>query len=258
MRIGLFGGVYNNYIALEAACSDAIARGCERLYCLGDLGAFGPAPDKVFPILKAFNVEVVRGNYDDSVGRGLEDCQCGYTDPRDNHFAHLSYQYTLKNTSEENRQYLASLPEHIRVNLGDEHIHLCHGSPRRTNEFMWESTSPTHLLERFADDCDADIVCVTHTGIHWKRALSRGRWFVNVGVIGRPANDGQTNVWYAIIDTDIGDPIEFIPLQYDHCRLANEMEAEEIPHQFIDTVLSGYWTTCLEILPSKERRRGRF
>ena len=38
---------------------------------------------------------------------GLADCQCGYTDPRDNHFAQLSYDYTLAHTSAENRAWPA-------------------------------------------------------------------------------------------------------------------------------------------------------
>ena len=39
----------------------------------------------------------------------------------------------------------------------------------------------------------------THTGIKWHRALPDGRHVVNVGVIGRPENDGRTNVWYALL-----------------------------------------------------------
>ena len=258
MRIGLFGGVYNNYMALEAACKDALARGCTQLYCLGDLGAFGPHPDRVFPILRQYDVRVVQGNYDDSVGHGLEDCQCGYTDPTDNHYAHLSYQYTLANTSQENRAYLCALPKEIRIELGQIRLLLCHGSPRRTNEFLWESTTPTHLLEQFCDRYDADIICATHTGLHWKRSLSRGRWFVNVGVIGRAANDGRVNVWYTILDVADPDPISFIPVKYDHHRLAEEMTAEGIPKEFVETILTGCWTTCLEILPAKERKIGRY
>ena len=77
MKIALIGGVYNNYIALETAAQDAINRGCDKIYCLGDLGAFGPSPDKVFPILEKYKIETVQGNYDDSVGNNLEDCQCG-------------------------------------------------------------------------------------------------------------------------------------------------------------------------------------
>jgi predicted phosphodiesterase len=256
MRVALLGGVYNNYLALEAACEDARARGCAKIYCLGDLGAFGPHPDKVFPILQEYGVECVQGNYDNSVGNNREDCQCGYTDPTDNHYAHLSYQYTLANTSPENRRYLASLRPEIRFTADNRRVFLCHGSPRRVNEFMWESTSPTHLLERFCDDYDADIIAVTHTGLHWQRALSDGRWFVNVGCIGRPANDGATHVWYTILDTAQPEPVTFVPLAYDHERLAQEMEAERIPLEFIETIRTGYWTTCLEILPAKERKRG--
>ena len=109
-RIAVFGGVYNNYLALEVALRDTKNRGVDGVFCLGDLGAFGPHPDRVFPLLRAYGVRCVRGNYDDSIGRGLADCQCGYTDPRDNHFAALSYRYTFANTSPENRAWLRDLP----------------------------------------------------------------------------------------------------------------------------------------------------
>lgn len=258
MRVALIGGVYNNYLALEAACVDARRRGCERIYCLGDLGAFGPHPDRVFPVLEQYGVSTVQGNYDDSVARNLDDCQCGYTDPSDNHFAHLSYQYTLSRTSDASKQLLGRLPKEIRFNFDGRRGLLCHGSPRRVNEFLWETTTPTHLLEKFCSDFDADIICCSHTGLHWARALGDGRWFVNVGVVGRPANDGNTCVWYTVLDSARPEPAEFIPVSYDHRRLAREMEEEQIPGEFIETILTGWWTTCLEILPGKERARGRF
>jgi len=52
--------------------------------------------------------------------------------------------------------------------------------------------------------------------------------------------------------------IEFIPLEYNYIRLAEEMKKENIPQEFVDTILTGWWTTCLEILPAKERARGRY
>jgi len=63
-RIAVFGGVYSNSLALEAACGDALSRGAEALYCLGDLGAFGPHPDRVFPILERYRVATLQGNYE--------------------------------------------------------------------------------------------------------------------------------------------------------------------------------------------------
>src|SRR5436305_966049 len=160
-RIAVFGGIYNNYLALDAALRDVTRRGVDAIYCLGDLGAFGPHPDRVFPLLHEFGVECVQGNYDDSVGRGLADCQCGYTDPRDNHFARISYAYTLEHTSAANRAWMRDLPKERRVELGGRRLLLCHGSPRRTNEFVWESTSPTHFLDRLARDHGADAILAT-------------------------------------------------------------------------------------------------
>ena len=50
-RIAVFGGVYNNHFALVELLEDAGHRGAEAVYCLGDLGGFGPHPEKVRPLL---------------------------------------------------------------------------------------------------------------------------------------------------------------------------------------------------------------
>ena len=257
-RIAIFGGVYNNYLALTAALADASKRNVDAIYCLGDMGAFGPHPDRVFPLLREHNVQCIQGNYDNSVGNGLSDCQCGYTDPRDNHFARLSYAYTFANTSPANQECLRNLPAELRVQLGEYALFLCHGSPRRTNEFLWESTTSTAFLEYLLTTHQADVILGTHTGIKWHRKLANDRHFVNVGVLGRPENDGTTNVWYTLFSMEPELRVEFVPVQYDHERLAAEMRVEGLPEEFVQTVLTGWWTTCLEVLPAKERRRGRW
>lgn len=259
-RVACFGGIYSNYLALEAAIADARRRGVEGMFCLGDLGAFGPHPDRVFPLLRDHHVACLQGNYDDSVGNALDDCQCGYTDPRDNHFAQISYDYTLANTSPENRLWMRSLPKELRLDLAATRLLLCHGSPRRTNEFLWDSTCSTHFLNYLAQQHQADWILGTHTGIHWQRRLPGGGCLVNVGVLGRPENDGRTNVWYALLESTgtRSLEVEFVPVEYDYRRLAEEMRREHLPEEFRQTILTGWWTTCLEILPAKERKRGRY
>ena len=124
MRLAFFGGIYNNYLALDSAIRDAKQRGVDAIYCLGDMGAFGPHPDRVFPLLNENKVHCIQGNYDNSIGNELNDCQCGYTDPRDNYFAEISYAYTLQNTSQENRTFLKKLPTEIRFDFGERRVLL--------------------------------------------------------------------------------------------------------------------------------------
>jgi predicted phosphodiesterase len=257
-RIAVFGGVYNNYLALAATLDDARQRGAEAIFCLGDLGGFGPHPDRVYPLLRQPDVQVMRGNYDISLANGLEDCGCGYTDPRDNYFAQVSYNYTFQQTSLDNKRWLGTLPDVLRVQLHHYRLYMCHGSPRQVNEFLWESTTPDCLLEKFCQQYQADVILCTHTGIKWHRTLSADRHAINVGVIGRPENAGETQVWYTLLTADPTLQVEFVPIRYDYQTLIQEMRQESLPEEFVETILTGWWTTCLEVLPAKERVRGRW
>ncbi len=109
-RIAVFGGVYNNHLALTELLEDAIRRGAEAIYCLGDLGGFGPHPEKVRPLLAQGGVLAIQGNYEESLASGREDCNCGYTDPRDNHFAEISYGYTARSCSPGFKAWMGELP----------------------------------------------------------------------------------------------------------------------------------------------------
>jgi len=261
-RIAVCGGVYSNRFGLAALLEDAARRGAEAVYCLGDLGGFGPEPDAVWPLLQQGNVHAIQGNYEESLAAGREDCNCGYTDPRDNHFAALSYGYTARGCSPAFKSWMGGLPHRRRVRVGDRELLLVHGSPRRINEFLFRSTAPVPFLEVLLDQNGCDGLLCTHTGLHWHRRLPSGRDVVNVGVIGRPANDGDTRVWYALLDAREesagGLAVELVPLVYDHQALAAAMRLERLPEEFVATVLTGWWTTCLEILPARERAASRY
>ena len=255
--IAFLGGPYSNHIALRAVLEDARLRGARRTFCLGDLGGFGPNPGKIYPILEGFRVATVSGNYDESLANRLNECGCGYTHPSDNYFAQLSYDYTNRRTTDEQRRWLGALPKSMRFVRGGRRYLLCHGSPRRVNEFLWESACSDAFLMRLLRDAKADTVICAHTGIHWQRLLPNGGRLVNVGAVGRPANDGRTATWYAFFEAG-RDEAELVPVGYDHESLAREMEEENLPAEFVETIRTGWWTTCLEILPAKERARGKF
>lgn len=76
---------------------------------------------------------------------------------------------------------MSDLPDEIRFRLGDLKVLAYQGSRRQTNEFLWESTTPTHFLDKLLADYSADVILGTDTGLHWKRSWNEQRTFVNVG-----------------------------------------------------------------------------
>ncbi len=258
-RVGFIGGIYSNYLALEAAIAKLNTLGVDAIHALGDFGAFGPHPNRTLDLLRKHDIPCIQGNYEESLSSGAEDCHCGYTDPRDNHFARLSYDYTNAHTSADHKRWMATLPLSRRIRIGSHRVLLSHGSPRRINEFLWQSATPSPFIHKLLRDFDTDAIVCTHTGLHWHRFVEPGKGLINVGSLGRPANDGTTRVWTAIVEAAGSDlKVEHVPIEYDFERLAREMASEGLPPEFIETITTGWWTSCLEILPAKERALGRY
>lgn len=256
-RLALFGGVYGNDRALAAVLAELRTRGLTAAWCLGDLGGFGPAPEAAITRLRASGVPTVQGNYDHSIGHGLDDCACGYTDPDDEHFAQVSYDFTAAQVSDASRAWLRTLPREARFVWAGRRVLLCHGSPRRQNEFLWASTCSDAFLARLLDAHEADVIACTHTGLHWARRLANGRMVVNVGAIGRPAHDGKPHGWWTeLVAHDEGLAAVFHPALHDHEAVARDMEAAGLPAEFIETTRTGWWTTCLGNMPIRERLVG--
>ncbi len=257
MRIGMCGGPYGNPYALRAYVDDARARGCQRLYCLGDLGGFGAETDALWPVLTQAGVECIAGNYDVALARADPDCGCGYRDPRDNEFAQLIYDYTLARTSREFAAWMGRLPTQRREQIGGCAVHLVHGSPLALNDFWWNSLPEDEHRLRVAAS-GAGVICCTHSGLPWQRRIGH-TLVVNVGVLGKPANDGRREVWYAVLDLDDGSArAELVPLAYDWAAQAASIRRAGLPEPFAETIETGWWTTCVEILPPAERAAGRF
>jgi diadenosine tetraphosphatase ApaH/serine/threonine PP2A family protein phosphatase len=256
-KLAVCGGVYANPFALSAMREDAAQRGCERIFCLGDLGGFGAECDAVWPLLLEYGITCIAGNYDIAIGRGDTDCGCGYRDSRDNEFAQVVYDYTRGHTNPEFAAWMRALPLEHRERIGGLDVHMVHGSPLVVNDFMWESLDDDELRLRM-EASGADVLLCTHTGLHWQRRLD-GRLVVNVGAIGRPANDGRRVCWYATLDIEDGHArAEFVPVAYDWRAHAASMRAAGLPEPFVETVETGWWTTCLEVVPPRERSRGRY
>jgi hypothetical protein len=136
-------------------------------------------------------------------------------------------------------------------------VHFVHGSTIGLNDFWWESLAEAEHRRRVAAS-GADLIMCTHSGLPWIRQVD-GSLVVNVGVLGRPPNDGRTAVRYAIADLAGGTAgARIIDLAYDWHAHAAALRRAGLPEEFAYTCETGWWTTCLEILPAAERSQGAF
>jgi predicted phosphodiesterase len=242
---------------MRAFIDDARGNGAERLYCLGDLGGYGAEPEAIWELLTGNDVTCTAGNYDVAIAAGAGDCGCGYTDPRDQEYAQAMYDYTLSRTSTAFAAWMGALPTERRERIGGCEVHFVHGSTIGLNDFWWESL-PEAEHRRRAEASDADLIMCTHSGLPWARRVG-GSLVVNVGVLGRPPNDGFTDVRYAIADLAGGRlEVRIVSLAYDWRAQAAALRRAGLPEEFAWTCETGWWTTCLEILPAAERSRGAF
>lgn len=252
-RVVLCGGPYNNFAALEKFL--AVTTGDAYRFCLGDMGGFGPHPNRTLDIVRASSLRCIQGNYDHAVGHGEPECGCGYIDKLDRHFAQVSFDYTLKNTSDHHRAWLRELPPQMELTWRDKKILLCHGSPFGVSEFVWETETPTEKIASWLTELEVDGICATHSGIPWLREVPGGGFWLNVGVIGRPAHEGKRHVYYATIDLSSNGNLSpaILPLEYDPAPVIREMRSEGLPEEFCRSLDEGIWTTCANILPDAER-----
>jgi len=155
--------------------------------------------------------------------RGRPDCGCGYADDADNAFAQIAYDYTFTHTSAEFAAWMRTLPTEHRERTDGVDMHWVHGSPLALNDFWWDSLEERDHRMR-VDASGADVVC-----------------------------------WYALLDlSDGAATAELVPLDYDWAAHAASIRAAELPEAFATTVETGWWETCLEIVPPVERSWGKF
>jgi len=170
------------------------------------------------------------------------------------------YDYTRAHTGTVFAAWMRGLAKERRFTTEGCDILCVHGSPLGISDFLWESLDDDELLARLDAIAPTrpDVLLCTHTGLPWSRRVG-GTLLVNVGAIRRPANDGRTDVWFAVVDCENGAASARLePLAYDWRAQAASMRAVGLPEPFVETIETGWWTTCLEIVAPVERAHGRY
>lgn len=258
-HLAVMGGAYGNVSALEAAVRDARTCGADTLAFAGDaLGCCGHSDETLALVRDHFDV-LVAGNLEQQAAVGESTCGCGYDDAEDERLSCRAFEHALGSLGEANRRWIGTWPATATVETEAGRVLLCHGSPDRTNEFLYASGLDDARLAAWLDAAGAIALVCTHTGLPWVRRLRDGRFAVNCGTVGKPDHDGDPGVHYTFLTFrpgggfDSGVRVEIRRVAYDHAGWAERLRREGVEEVFVTPLETGIWTTGVASLPEAER-----
>ena len=214
MRIALFSDIHANLPAFEAFLADLDSRKVDAVYCLGDMIGYNIWPNEVIAEIRRRGIATLAGNHDQKT---------------------KGYAYEL--VTAENRDYLNTLPAHIKLKYPNLNIVLAHGSTRSINEYVLEDTNENDVLDMMAE-AKADVLCVGHSHLPYFRIIG-DKQVINIGSVGKP-KDGNPNGCYALVTIEDSIQVEFIRFAYDIEKAATAILQSPLPDELADRLRKAY------------------
>ena len=246
MKYALISDVHANLPAFEAVLADIAARpDVGATYHLGDLVGYSSSPNEVVARIQSAGIPGVSGNYDSTVATHYKHCGCRSESPRQEELAHISFEWTLANTSPEAKRVLEALPFRIDIRPQGGHVSgptvtlvhahtsnsLIYVTEDRTDEFLAKMAEAAHLKA-------GDVLAFGHTHKPWHREAN-GVHFINTGSVGRP-KDGDWRAGYVLLTVGDGPvEVEFVRVAYDIDRAVAGVRAAGLPEDFVEFLQTG-------------------
>ena len=226
MKIAIMSDIHSNLEALESVLADIKA---DEIYCLGDLVGYGPNPNEVVEVIRKENIPCIIGNHDHSTITG----DTYYYSP----FAAKTIEWTRKEISEENLDFLKKLKTKKIIDVDEKKIELVHGSPK---DPIWDYVLPDYpklKLVDFLKEDRVDSIFVGHSHIPFIFE-NENRFFVNVGSVGQP-RDHNPHAAYAILDVEQWN-VEIRRVDYDIKTAVDKIFKSELPNFLGERLLTGW------------------
>ncbi|MFO7813501.1 MAG: metallophosphoesterase family protein [Pelovirga sp.] len=255
----VFGGPYSNLTATMALRERAEQLGItpERTICTGDVVAYCAEPVETVALIRDWGIAVVKGNCEDSLGRGTPDCGCGFDEGTTcSLLSDNWYRFADQHMSELDRSWMRTLPGSIFFSMKGKSIRVIHGGVQQINRFVFPTTAKEIKKEEL-DLAGTDIVIGGHSGIPDGQAIGAGFW-LNAGAIGLPANDGTTDGWYLLLcpEQEVV-ACRWQRLTYPAARTAEAMRSRGFVGGYTDALCTGLWPS-MDVLPEAQRQlRGK-
>lgn len=214
MRIAFLADIHGNATALEAVLHDISQQRVDKICVLGDISFRGPEPKRALDIVRSLNCDVIKGNADEWLTRGINK---GEVSDEALEIMQLERDWTLQRLNEDDLEYLKNLPTELVLEDGlDSIVHAFHATPTSLFDVVLPDNTK-EIEDTIMRRDDADLYVYGHIHQPFIRSM-HGKNVVNTGSVGLPF-DGHPLASYLLAEIEEGRhrlQINRVPYNREH------------------------------------------
>lgn len=200
MKLAFISDIHANLPALQAVLWDIKKHHPDDIYCLGDLVNFAGWDNEVIDLIRQRGITSIQGNHDEGIGYKRQQFPFSFKTEAQREFGLQSIKKVNNEITDENRNFLKSLPFSIQLEFHfpfhQLKLVLVHGSPESNADYVMPDRDDLALLG-LLEEVDADILIMGHTHLPFHRSLFTEfenrkiyRHVINAGSVGKPKQPG--------------------------------------------------------------------
>jgi putative phosphoesterase len=225
MKLAFISDIHGNAVALDAVLEDIKKRNVDRIIVLGDISYRGPEPKRALDLVKSLNTNVIKGNADEWVVRGIKEGEVAKSALT---MMNKERDWIYKHLDEEDLQYLNELPTEIKLEADQIKIHAFHATPTSLFDIVQPFDSDEALKDKMMKS-DADLFVYAHIHKPFIRYIE-GKCLMNIGSVGLPF-DGLAKSSYAIVDIKEGSfQTSIVRVDFDLEKVIQQYQEGDYPN----------------------------
>lgn len=234
MKYAILGDIHANVEALVAVLGGIANDDVDEIVCLGDIVGYNANPNDCVDIVRTVPMRCIAGNHDRAAIGGKDVTTFGGS-------ARRAIEWTRGALTEQNREYLATLPSTLLV---DEQFFTVHGALHPTPNDELHLSNDARVARSFEELVTGRFgsnVCFfghNHRAVVYEqrtgsfhrvdgsciRLLPDAHYLVNPGSVGQ-SRDGDWRAAYAVYDTDRSE-LELHRVPYDIVHTERSAQAK--------------------------------
>lgn len=200
MKIAFISDIHGNAAALDNVLLDSSKKKVDKIYVLGDLCYRGPEPKRSLELVRSLGAEVIKGNADEWVVRGV---QKGEVPEKALDMMNRERDWTISQLEPSDVDYLDKLPSEINFLIDGVAINMFHAAPDSLFDIVLPNADDALIQSKLmSSQKDARIYIYGHIHKSYIRYMN-GKVIINTGSVGLPF-DGLPMASYAIVEIEEG------------------------------------------------------